>query len=158
MFEHNKHFAGARDLRHHDEGTSRPTGASDAASKGGGRTLRDLDWRELTARLNAARDLRRVLADERGGTGLNATEFALAASRYLDARAEPEAGRGASETAESQAVEERAESDRRQRGVNPVSLETGKASASKIRRRGGTFGHGAHRPGQPARARARDDQ
>ncbi len=47
--------------------------------------LRRIDWSELTARLNAARDLRRVLRPNNGGCE---GEFADAAARFLNGRDE----------------------------------------------------------------------
>lgn len=47
--------------------------------------LRAIEWNELTARLEAARDLRRVLQGNGSGHG---SEFADAAARYLSGRDE----------------------------------------------------------------------
>ena len=66
--------------------------------------MRPIDWSELTARLNAARDLRRVLRT--GSAGCD-NEFADAAARFLNGR------------------------DERQRDVNLVGLEHSKGSQCK---------------------------
>ena len=50
-----------------------------------GELLRRIDWNELTARLNAARDLRRVLRPNSGGCE---GEFADAAAHFLNGRDE----------------------------------------------------------------------
>ena len=52
-----------------------------------GALLRRIDWSELTARLNAARDLRRVLRPNPNNVGCEG-EFADAAARFLNGRDE----------------------------------------------------------------------
>ena len=88
-------------------GSIAPAEASRFGIEGGahelahGALLRRIDWSELTARLNAARDLRRVLRPNNGGCE---GEFADAAARFLNGR------------------------DENQRDVNLVGLEQNKGS------------------------------
>lgn len=58
--------------------------ANAGAPAGAGETLRMLDWNELTARLNAARDLRLLL--KRDASSAGSEGFALAAARYFRTR------------------------------------------------------------------------
>jgi len=69
--------------------------------------LRSIDWCEVTARLNAARDLRRFLHDDAKGNG-NAESFSEAAARYFRTR------------------------DGNEPDVNPDALERGKGSPRMI--------------------------
>lgn len=67
--------------------------------------LRMFDWSELTARLNAARDLRHLLRSDSGRSiGASASDFADAAARYFRTKEDGKAN------------------------VNPVALEQGKCS------------------------------
>lgn len=75
---------------------------ADAAGAG---ELRAFEWSELTARLNAARDLRHLLRRESGRSiGASASHFADAAARYFRTKEDGKAN------------------------VNPVTLEQGKCS------------------------------
>ncbi|MEM7780395.1 MAG: hypothetical protein AAF697_08410 [Pseudomonadota bacterium] len=59
-----------------------PSAVSSEASRFAGELpLRAFDWEELTARLSAARDLRRVLRKDAYGS---ASQFADAATRFLN--------------------------------------------------------------------------
>jgi hypothetical protein len=59
--------------------------------RGGGKALRAIEWGELTARLNAARDLRQLMQrDLRHGIDGVATSFGDAAARYFQALEEDE--------------------------------------------------------------------
>lgn len=79
----------------------------------GGNALRMLDWTELTARLNAARDLRVLLRrDASGNIGGNSGSFADAAARYFRTREHDE------------------------HDVNPIALEHRKGSSGMV------FSHG----------------
>ena len=83
-----------------------------SASVSGG-ALRLLDWNELTARLNASRDLRQLLKrDETLGISEASGSFADAAARYF-------------RTCEEQGGEQ---SEGREPDVNPVALEPSKCS------------------------------
>ena len=85
-------------------------GSRDPKSGRGGNALRAIQWGELTARLNAARDLRRVLRrDAVGSIQSGACSFGDAAATYF----------GASKNDEHV--------------VNPVALEAPKASQSIVR-------------------------
>ncbi len=81
--------------------------------------LRIIDWNELTARLNAARDLRRVLkrearADARNGKKAGSEGFADAAARYFLSK----------DTGSEENVQ------KGKRDVNPVALEQSKGSSA----------------------------
>ena len=79
----------------------------DAAERRGS-ALRMIEWGELTARLNAARDLRTLLRrDVNGNIESNGGSFVDAAARYFRAREETE---------------------HNERDVNPVVLEQNKGS------------------------------
>ena len=67
----------------HLDGTARFGGNPGAHDVSEEAQLRPIDWNELTARLNAARDLRRVLQRD---VSSNGSEFADAAARFLNAR------------------------------------------------------------------------
>jgi hypothetical protein len=56
---------------------------AEAAPQGDAKQLRRLEWSELAARLDAARDLRRVLASEAARRQTGTTSFAGAASRFF---------------------------------------------------------------------------
>lgn len=111
MFEKTVPFSDAQNAQllgsatHHME---LPVGSVDTAADqpaSGGDALRLMDWNELTARLNAARDLRHVLRrDARQNIEANGSSFADAAARYFRAREDDE------------------------RYVNPVALEQPKSS------------------------------
>ena len=80
-------------------------GNRDSAMVRGGDALRAIDWNELTARLNAARDLRRVLRrDARASIQSAAASFGDAAATYFQSLGNDE------------------------HDVNPVALEHSKAS------------------------------
>ncbi|MEM8726842.1 MAG: hypothetical protein AAGE86_15110 [Pseudomonadota bacterium] len=80
-------------------------GSRDTVTGRGGDALRAIEWSELTARLNAARDLRRVLRrDVRHSIESTAASFGDAAATYFQTLGNSE------------------------QGVNPVALEASKAS------------------------------
>ena len=80
-------------------------GSRDRKPGQGGDALRAMEWGELTARLNAARDLRRVLRrDSRMNIDVAASSFGDAAATYFRSIGDSE------------------------RLVNPVALEASKAS------------------------------
>jgi hypothetical protein len=80
-------------------------GNRDSIPGRGGDALRAMDWNELTARLNAARELRRVLRrDSRLSIESTAASFGDAAATYFQSLGDHE------------------------RPVNPVALEAPKAS------------------------------
>lgn len=84
-------------------------GSRDPVPGRGGDALRAIAWSELTARLNAARDLRRVLRrDVRHSIETTAASFGDAAATYFQKLGNEE------------------------RGVNPVDLEASKASRRKV--------------------------
>jgi hypothetical protein len=61
----------------------------EASSPSDDEVLRAIEWGELTARLSAARDFRRLLRDELEATATgDAASFAAAAARYFRARDE----------------------------------------------------------------------
>ena len=77
----------------------------------GGDALRAMEWSELTARLNAARDLRRVLRrDSQLNIDAAASSFGDAAATYFQSIGDSE------------------------RLVNPVALEASKASCRTVRK------------------------
>ncbi|MFU7527178.1 hypothetical protein [Qipengyuania sp. ASV99] len=82
---------------------SKPLGIPQSTRFSDEDALRCIDWREVTARLNAARDLRRVLRDDARGNG-NVESFSEAAARYFRTR------------------------DCNEPDVNPDALEHGKGS------------------------------
>ncbi|MEL6530638.1 MAG: hypothetical protein AAGK01_01455 [Pseudomonadota bacterium] len=89
-------------------------GSRDPLPGRGGDALRAIEWSELTARLNAARDLRRVLRrDSRVNIDATASSFGDAAATYFQSIGESE------------------------RPVNPVALEGSKAWCSTIRKPNG---------------------
>lgn len=95
----------------------------DGGQAGGG-ALRLIEWNELTARLNAARDLRLVLRrDSRGNIEGAGGSFADAAARYFRTR------------------------DEEERDVNPVALEHCKGSPHITREH-----QGLEKPEAPPRA------
>jgi hypothetical protein len=97
---------------------------------GGGGALRLIEWNELTARLNAARDLRLVLRrDSRGNIEAAGGSFADAAARYFRTREEEE------------------------RDVNPVALEHCKGSPHITREQ-----QGLEPPQAPPKPRNRDNE
>ncbi|QUL37363.1 hypothetical protein [Erythrobacter sp. JK5] len=82
-------------------------GSRDPVPGRGGDALRAMQWSELTARLNAARDLRRVLRrDARHNIASAAASFGDAAATYFESL-----GNG-------------------ERAVNPVALGASKASCA----------------------------
>ncbi len=86
-------------------------GSRDRVPGRGGDALRAIEWGELTARLNAARDLRRVLRrDSRVNIDATAASFGDAAATYFQSLGESE------------------------RPVNPVALEPSKAWCATIRK------------------------
>jgi len=147
MFENKKPFT---DTQTSDHRTSSDGGSHGEAAQATSRKLREMEWGELTARLNATRDLRHALFEDRKGGGVDATDFALAASRYLGARDAGEAGQMAHQT--------RSESSDRQRSVNPVGLEPRKASPPRILGRRGQRPHEPRILGRGAKGEARDDR
>ena len=100
---------------------------------GGEAALRVMDWSELTARLNAARDLRHVLRRDavRSAAGV-ASEFADAAARFLHA-----------------------ESDNK-RDVNPVALEHFKGSPGMVQDIERNHDEGTRNPSHAASGDARE--
>ena len=86
-------------------------GSRDPLPGRGGDALRAIEWSELTARLNAARDLRRVLRrDTRVNIDATASSFGDAAATYFQSIGESE------------------------RLVNPDALEPSKASCRTPRK------------------------
>ena len=84
-------------------------GNRDPKAGRGGDALRAIQWSELTARLNAARDLRLVLRrDARGSIENSGSSFGDAAATYFRSISDDE------------------------RDVNPVALEPPKASQSIV--------------------------
>jgi hypothetical protein len=84
-------------------------GSRDSVPGGGGDALRAIEWSELTARLNAARELRRVLrGDARLAIEPTAASFGDAAATYFQSLGDGE------------------------QPVNPVGLEHYKASQAKL--------------------------
>ncbi|MDJ0641181.1 MAG: hypothetical protein QNJ15_00050 [Erythrobacter sp.] len=66
-------------------------GSRDPVPGQGGDALRAMEWSELTARLNAARDLRRVLRrDSRMNIDSSASSFGDAAATYFQSLGESE--------------------------------------------------------------------
>lgn len=95
---------------------ARDADLTDSAIAGGesGAELRMFEWCELTARLNAARDLRHLLRrDADRSIGASAHDFADAAARYFRTR------------------------DEGQSNVNPVALEQFKCSPGIIQEQEG---------------------
>ena len=82
MFEKNLHIPEASPAPASTARFGADAGAHGVAQEA---LMRPIDWTELTARLNAARDLRRVL---RKGSGGRVDEFADAAARFLNGRDE----------------------------------------------------------------------
>lgn len=108
--------------------------AGSAPQDAGAATLRAFDWNELTARLNAARDLRRVLRrDATGSIDGAASDFAGAAQRFLhpDDHSEPE--------------------------INPVALEHCKSSPGMFPEQEQLHQEVNHRPGHDDKGVARED-
>lgn len=135
---HDARFPGANlregDLRvgHHDAAPRVPAPGAGQASGGG--ALRMIEWSELTARLNAARDLRLVLRrDQHIAIGQASGSFADAAARYF------------------QSCEER-EPD-----VNPVALEHPKCSPGIDPDHEGSHDHDAHQRANAEAGDARED-
>jgi len=132
MFESRKPFAPGFEGVVREDGAiaegSLQTMISNVAIAPAGPSLREPDWSELTARLNAARDLRRVLSDDQHGKAtLAGTGFAHAAGRYLEGRESEDSGRAYC-----------GGPDERQSPVNLDALERGKASTAKCSSHGGT--------------------
>jgi len=119
MFENAKPFSDAKAAR---------------AKKLDGDTLRPVEWDELTARLNAARDLRAVLHRDAASAGMNNTAaLENAASRYFR-------GKGNSE-----------------QPVNLVALSDSKASADITDTSEGAKPHNALDREQAKKGDARED-
>lgn len=94
-------------------------GSRERVPAGGGDALRAIEWGELTARLNAARDLRRVLRrEERLSIETSGASFGDAAATYFQSLGNDE------------------------RPVNPVVLEASKASHGIGRKPEGEFADG----------------
>ena len=97
-------------------------GNRDRKPGSGGDALRAMEWSELTARLNAARDLRRVLRrDSRVSIDAGASSFGDAAATYFQTLGDSE------------------------RLVNPVALEASKASCAIDRKPDGEAAKGDDR-------------
>lgn len=81
-----QHFAGCDEI-----GTDMRFGGFAGSQTRGGDALRAVEWSELTAKLEAARDLRRVLQrDTRHHIGTSAASFGDAAATYFSAIGEHE--------------------------------------------------------------------
>lgn len=105
MFENVPHFPGTQDRR---SPSMAVVGALTAESHTAptGNALRAIGWSELTARINAARDLREVLRRDSVRGGLSFASFGDAAASYFAAMGEGE------------------------QPVNPIALGADKASAA----------------------------
>lgn len=112
--------------------------AEDAAYHAGVRpadSLRQFEWSELTARLNAARDLRLVLRHDSDLVKENNAGLADAAARYFRTK------------------------DDSKRAVNPVALEAGKASHGiTIGTEDDALSNGLHRRGYAVNGDARENR
>ena len=108
----------------------------------GGTALRMIEWSELKARLNAARDLRLILRrDVSGNIEANGNSFADAAAHYFRAR---------DESAEIQTKQY-------QRDVNPVALGGSKASPGMTQECEALHGEEPSNRGHVATGDARED-
>ncbi len=108
--------------------------AGSAHAEAGGDVLRMMDWNELTARLNAARDVRHVLQRDATRTiEASAGCFADAAARYFRTKEEGE------------------------RSVNPVALEQSKGSPGIVPVSQGLDNIETQIPGQAETGDARED-
>lgn len=113
---------------------SASSGLAVAGAGRGGNALRMIEWSELTARLNASRDLRRVLRQDAAfNIEDGAASFGDAAARYFRGREEKE------------------------RDINLVALEACKASPGMIPETGGGFDKEPSNQGHAAKGDARDD-
>ena len=126
-------FESAQPFLHAQTGRfAEPDSGSPEAS---GATLRVMDWSELTARLNAARDVRHVLRrDANRGIKASADCFADAAARYFRTKEEGE------------------------RDVNPVALEQSKGSPGIVTELQGLEEKEAQIPGKAEEGVAREDK
>lgn len=139
MFENAKPVPQAKDARFWGENTlgeDLQIGSTDSApgeTVDGAGSLRMIEWSELTARLNAARDLRLVLRRDANKADADSTaSFADAAARYFRTR------------------------DYNEPGVNPVALEQFKGSPGMVQIRDGLHTEEARHPGHAAQSDARD--
>lgn len=118
-------------------------GSADLAPGGaarGGEALRLIDWGELTARLNAARDLRRVLQrDAVLNIEANGSSFADVAASYFRTKDSFDH-----------------EKDRGKPDVNPVALEHRKGSPGMIHKHDGLDDKQAQFQGHAVNGDARD--
>ena len=131
-------FENAQPIQHASE--DRFVQGQAEVSAGGGSALRMMDWSELTARLNAARDVRHVLKrDASRSIEASANCFADAAARYFRTKEEGE------------------------RDVNPVALEHSKGSPGIVPKSQGVPAYQGLddqdqvKPGQVATGDARED-
>ena len=109
-----------------------PDGSAQAETTGD--ALRKMDWNELTARLNAARDVRHVLQrDATRSIEASANSFADAAARYFRTKEEGE------------------------RCVNPNTLEQSKGSPGIVPVTQGLDNIETQIPGQAETSDARED-
>ncbi len=122
FYAHNARFAGPQPAQAAAVAPETLTGRADYIPDEdayGEERLRIIDWSELTARLNAARDLRRVLkrearADARNSKNGGSEGFADAAARYFLSK----------DTSREDSIQ------KGERDVNPVALEQRKGSSA----------------------------
>jgi len=113
--------------RNHDDHGQKNDKHSDQRGDQQGDRLRIMDWNELTARLDAARDLRRVLRREASSNNGGQSEgFAEAAARYFLSK------------------------DNDEQPVNPVALGPSKGSRGIETKRNGLLSEEARIPNQAA--------